>query len=342
MTTPQGPQDNDPWARPGNQGPPPQQPAARPGPPPPGPAGPTQRIPRPTSPMDQPTQHIPRTAPGEEATQKIPTTGFPPQPPTAGAPPSSVPEKPPAAKRSIWRDPTSIVLIVIIAFALVAAGLAGGEWYARSRAATVVGEAIRCVAKDDASNVSFAIMPPFLWQHMTGDYKDIRITTGGNNIRDAKGMTADISIADVRLDGGKFGHGTIGPLDATITWPATGIKETAQQVPLVGTIVTSVKTSASDGTITLAGPLGSIVAKPEVTNHDLKVNMVSIDALGLPFPPEMVQTFLSGITDRLAENYPLNVKPDSVEVTDNGVVGHFSSPGADIPQDNQDPCFANL
>lgn len=291
--------------------------------------------------MDQPTQHIPRAIPGEEVTQKIPTAGVPPQPPIDSAPPPGVAEKPPA-KRSIWRDPVSIVLIVVIAFALVAAGLAGAEWYARDRAATIVGEAIKCVAKDDASNVSFAIVPPFLWQHMTGDYKDIRITTDGANIRDAKGMKADISIADVRLDGGKFGAGTIGPLDATITWPASGIKETAQQVALVGTMVTDVKTSSADGTITLSGPFGNVVAKPEVTDHDLKVNLVSINGGGLPFPPDLVQPFLTGITDSIAENYPLNVKPDSVQVTDDGVVGHFSSPGADIPQNNQDPCFSNL
>jgi hypothetical protein len=346
MTTPQGPQGpqgNDPnmWARPAEQGP-------RPPQPPPGqgsPEGSTQRIPRPGSPMDQPTQHIPRPNPTEGATQRIPTAGYGSQPPTIGPPPAipgDVTEKPKPAKRPVWRDPVSIVLIVVIVLALAAAGLAGGEWYARSRAATVVGEAIKCVTKDDASNVSFAIMPPFLYQHMTGEYKNIRITTAGGNIREAKGMKADISISDVRLDGGKYGAGTIGPLEATITWPNTGIKETAQQAPLLGSMVTDVTTNPSDGTIKLGGPLGSVIAKPEVNNHDLKVNLVNISALGMQFPPELVQSFLSGITDRLAANYPLNVRPDSVQVTDSGVVANFSSPGADIPQDNQDPCFASL
>jgi hypothetical protein len=298
--------------------------------------------------MDQPTQHIPTSRPAEPPTQRIPTQGAPPQSAPSGPPPP--PSGPPTAdeaaekpaKRPLRRDPVSIALIVVIALALIAAGLAGGEWYARDRAATVVGEAIKCVAKDDASDVSFALTPPFLWQHMTGDYRGIRIVTAGDNIREAKGMKADISIADVRLDGGKNGAGTIGAIDATITWPNSGIKATAQQVPLVGSIVTDVTTSSADGTIKLSGPLGSIVAKPEVTNHDLKVNMVSLNALGLPFPPEAVQSFLGGITDRLAENYPLNVKPDSIQVTDDGVVARFSSAGADFPAHDTDPCFANL
>jgi hypothetical protein len=278
--------------------------------------------------MDQPTQHIPHAP--DPATTALPRADVPP------------PEKPKPDKKGLLRDPLSIVLVVVIVLALFAAGLAAGELYARHRADSVVADAIKCVTEDNAS-VSFAALPPFLWQHMTGDYQDISIRTAGNQIRSAKGMRADISISDVRLEGGKNGAGTIGPLDATITWPADGIKATVQQaLPLVGSLVTDVKTNASDGTIELLGAFGSVVTKPQVQNRNLSLQVVSINALGFPLPPETVQSTLNKLTDELANNYPLNVRPDSVQVTDNTVVGHFSTQGADLPTGNTDPCFANL
>ena len=49
---------------------------------------------------------------------------------------------------------------------------------------------------------------PFLLQHMTGHYSNISISTAGNQIREAKGMKADINIDDVRLEdnGNSEGH----------------------------------------------------------------------------------------------------------------------------------------
>ena len=44
------------------------------------------------------------------------------------------------------------------------------------------------------------------------------MSTAGNQIRDAKGMKIDININDVQLNGPQDSKGTIGSLDATITW----------------------------------------------------------------------------------------------------------------------------
>ncbi|MDT5012732.1 MAG: hypothetical protein QOH57_4349 [Mycobacterium sp.] len=301
--------------------------------------------------MDQPTQHIPRSVPGEQTTQQIPTSGMPPNfgpPPGPQGPPGQVAEKP-KVKRPIWRDPLSLTLIVVIVVALVAAGLAITEIFARNRADTKVAAAINCVTKDEngSPDISFAVLPPFLWQHMTGDYRDIRIVTEGN-IRGAEEMKIDLSIGDVRLDGGTNGAGRIGPLDATVTWPAEGIKKTIQKAPLVGSFVSDVKTNATDGTIVLTGAAGNVVTKPQVavdsaTNaKKLTLQVQSIDALGFSIPSETVQGMLNELTDQLANSYPLNVKPDSVQVTNSGVEARFTSSGADLPKDNQDPCFANL
>jgi hypothetical protein len=119
-----------------------------------------------------------------------------------------------------------------------------------------------------------------------------------------------------------------------------------QAIPVIGMLVSGVKTSASAKTIELQGTFGSIVTKPQVVNRDLTLQVVSVNALGFDLPPETVQSTLNALTDRLAQNYPLNIKPDSIDVTDSSVVGHFSTTGADIPKpDPNDPdtvCFQNL
>jgi hypothetical protein len=63
-------------------------------------------------------------------------------------------------------------LIAIIIVALLAGGLAGAELYARQRADNVLVEVAECVVQDGVS-ISFGVNPPFLWQHMTGDYTNI-------------------------------------------------------------------------------------------------------------------------------------------------------------------------
>ena len=99
----------------------------------------------------------------------------------------------------------------------------------------MVAAATECVVKDDVT-VSFGASP-FLLQHMTGNYGNISIETAGNQIRDAKGMKAQVNIDDVRLQSSGNSKGTIGALDATITWSADGIKQTVQDaIPLVGSL----------------------------------------------------------------------------------------------------------
>ena len=75
-----------------------------------------------------------------------------------------------------------------------------------------------------------------------GHYKDITIHTAGNNIRNAKGMKADIEIDDVDLHGNANSKGTIGKLDANITWSSEGIQQTIQNsLPFIGGLVNSVR-----------------------------------------------------------------------------------------------------
>lgn len=246
-------------------------------------------------------------------------------------------------RRRWLRDPVSVVLVLVIVVALTIAGLVGGEIYARHRADSVVAAATECVVHDKVS-VSFG-PTPFLLQHIMGHYRDISIHTAGNQVRDAKGMKADILIDDVDLNGDANSKGTIGALDASITWTADGIKETvADSVPFVGGLVTSVATDPSAGTIELKGALGlgSVTVKPQVADNGLALQVVSVTAMGAPVPRETAQSALDIFASRLANNYPLGIHADSVQVTEDGVAAHFSTRDAAIPPGQSDPCFANL
>jgi DUF2993 family protein len=223
--------------------------------------------------------------------------------------------------------------------ALVAGGLAGAELYARSRADSVLVEVAECVVKDGAT-ISFGVNPPFLWQHITGHYTNISVVTEGNQVQDAKGMTADVTLKDVRLQGSADSKGTIGSLEATLTWKSAGIKDTvAANLPGVGNLVTGVSTDPAAGTIVLEAGENSVTAKPVVADGNLDLQVLDVTG---PLPKDAVQTALNDLTKKLNDNYPLGIHADSVEVTDTGVIGKFSSQNASIPNEDANPCFARL
>ena len=223
--------------------------------------------------------------------------------------------------------------------ALLAGGLAGGELYARHRADSILTEVAECVVEDGAS-ISFGVNPPFLWQHITGHYTNISVTTAGKRIQSADGMTAEVTLKDMRLQDSGDSKGTIGSLNATLSWKSAGIKDTvAANLPAVGSLLTGVRTDAAAGTVILEAPGSSVTAKPVVTDGDL--NLEVLDVTGV-LPKDAVQTALNELTKKLNDNYPLGIHADSVEVTGTGVVGKFSSQNASIPKEDQNPCFARL
>jgi len=305
------------WARPGDQ------------------SSPTQPVPQaghpyqPTAPptYPPPAQEYPATAPFEHQ------------------PPLHDPAEPVKPKRRLrFRgDPVSIILILVIVAALGIAGLVGGELYARHRANDIVASATQCVIQDGAT-ASFG-SSPFLLQHLTGHYKDITIHTAGHNIRNAKGMKADIEIDDVDLHGNADSKGTIGKLDANITWTSDGIQETIQNsLPFIGGLVNGVSTNPGAGTIELTGAmgLGAVTVKPQVSDGQLTLQVYKVDALGVLIPHETAQTALNTFTAALLKQYPLGIKADSVQVTNDGVAAHFSTQNASIPAAQSDPCFAHV
>jgi hypothetical protein len=295
---------------------------------------PTQQAPQADLSHEPPAPPAPQTFP-PPAHEYPPTTPFSQPPQDAAAPVKT--------KRRFRGDPVSIILVLVIVAALGIAGLIGGELYARNRANSVVAAATECVVQDQAK-VSFG-PSPFLLQHFTGHYRDISIHTAGHQLRNAKGMTADININDVDLHGNADSKGTIGALDAAISWTSAGIQETVQDsIPFIGGLVNSVDTNPDAGTIVLSGALGlgSVTVKPQTVDGELTLQVVKVTAMGAIVPRETAQTALNTFTSALIKNYPLGIRADSVQVTNDGVVAHFSTRNASIPAAQSNPCFAHV
>jgi hypothetical protein len=247
-------------------------------------------------------------------------------------------------KRRFLRDPLSIILVFIIVISLVIAGLIGAELYARHKVDSKVAEVVACEVRDQAT-AKFGVAPLLLWQIATQHFTNLTVETAGNQIRDAKGMKLQLNIQNVQLRDTPTSKGTLGSLDATITWSSDGIKQSVQSaIPVLGAFVTSsVTTHPSDGTIELKGMLNDIVAKPVISGNGLELQIVNFNTLGFSMPKESVQSTLDEYLSNLTKNYPLGIHADSVQVTATGVVAHFSTQNANIPTgNNNDPCFANI
>lgn len=380
MTNSRGPSSGDPseWARPArpagppNRGAPPRrqpptlpseeqtrhirQPGRPPNPanrdaPRPQPPGPPNRLPQqPVPPSNHlgPQQNRPPQQPGLPPNPRPHQPGPPPpheQTPTtriSTSPP--LPDTPVTAKHGFFANRPAILLVLGIVVLLVLATAIGGELYARHVASSKVAQAVSCEVQDSAS-VSFAGLPPVLWQYVTSDYPDISVQTAGNQVRSAKGMKVSLDIRDIKINKTGNSNGTIGSVSGTVTWSADGIKQSIQDaIPVLGKFVTGdVTTNPADGTVSLKGMLDSATVKPQIVNNGLSLHVVSLSALGSTVSTTTVQKDLDSLTSKATQNYPLGLHADSVKVTSSGVEGSFSASNATIPAGGgQDPCFANL
>ena len=266
-----------------------------------------------------------------------PVQGPPPEPPTQQIP-QVFPEPPREPSR---RDPVSTILILVIVAALALAGLLGAELYARHTANSIVAKAVGCVVQDSAS-ASFGLRP-FLIQHFTHSYRDMTVETAGNQIREAKGMKLNLRLDDVRINPTADSAGTLGALDADVTWSAEGIQQTVQGViPLLGGLVSAVSTDPSAGTLEIQAALGTVTVQPRVIDGALVLEVQKVSGLGFTLPRESVQPALDLFTTTLTKNLPMGIHADAVAVTDTGVTARFVTRDATIPNGQQDPCFAGV
>jgi hypothetical protein len=267
-----------------------------------------------------------------------------------GLPPWEAMAAPEKTQRRFPYDPLSLILIFVIVVALLAAGLAGAEIYARKRGEKVLGAAFECEMKDKVK-VSISIDPrPFLVQYATDNYADISIHTAGNQLLGNKGMGADIAIKGVALQAKGNSKGTIGVLDANITWTLGGIRATLEEgIPYLKKVpylkkgaIESITTNPNAGTIKLSAAWGlaHLTLKPQVINGGLALEPMRVTAIGVPLPKEVADFGLKTFNSKLTKGYPLGLRAESVHVTKDGVKAHFSKRNASIP--GNDPCFAHI
>jgi LmeA-like phospholipid-binding len=244
----------------------------------------------------------------------------------------------------VFHDPLSIILILGIVVAVLGAGVIGAEIYTRKRADKLLAAAFECELKDQVK-VSIGVGPtPFLLQYLTNNYTDISVHTAGNQVRTAKGMTANLTLNDVDLAGKGNSKGTIGVLDANVIWTSGGIKSTLEEgIPFLKEgLIESVSTNASAGTFQLSGAWGlaSVTLKPQVADGGLSLEVTKLTAMGAAIPHEVAQTALNAFNKKLVKSFPLGLRADNVRVTNEGVAVHLSKHNAAIPAN--DPCFAHI
>ena len=295
-----------------------------------------------TYPPQGPPPGLPPQGPPPALPPQVPPPALPPQGPRPEPPTQrirqAVPEPPDQPSR---RDPVSTILILVIVSAVALAGLLGAELYARHTANSIVAKAVGCVVQDSAS-ASFGLRP-FLIQHFTHSYRDMTVETAGNQIREAKGMKLNLRLDDVRINPTADSAGTLGALDADVTWSAEGIQQTVQGViPLLGGLVSAVSTDPSAGTLEIQAALGTVTVQPRVIDGALVLEVEKVSGLGFTLPRESVQPALDLFTTALTKNLPMGIHADTVAVTDTGVTARFITRDATIPNGQQDPCFAGV
>lgn len=293
-----------------------------------------------TYPPQGPPPGLPPQGPG--LPPQVPPPGLPPQFPRPEPPTQRIPQAlPEPLDEPSRRDPVSTILILVIVAAVGLAGLLGAELYARHTANSIVANAVGCVVQDSAS-ASFGLRP-FLIQHFTHSYSDMTVETAGNQIREAKGMKLKLRLDDVRINPTADSAGTLGALDADVTWSAEGIQQTVQGViPLLGGLVSAVSTDPSAGTLEIQAALGTVTVQPRVIDGALVLEVEKVSGLGFTLPRESVQPALDLFTTALTKNLPMGIHADTVAVTDTGVTARFITRDATIPNGQQDPCFAGV
>jgi len=249
----------------------------------------------------------------------------------------------------------SVLIIIGVVLALIAAAVLGAEWYGRRAARDILQTAAACETKSDQEqtadnkqhvNVSFSSSPPVLWQYLTKHYTSIRVTTDGNHIGSVQGLKADITARDISLKPDANKEGTIGSIDATISWTKDGILKTIQdKLDIADFLVEGVKTDPASGKVTIEGTLdSSVVVEPKIENGKLRLLIPDngIQLVGFSLPRDSAQTELDDAMKDLNSN-ELNVHPDSVRVTNDGVELKLSAKNSNIPTGGgEDKCFSDL
>ncbi|MQY30160.1 LmeA family phospholipid-binding protein [Nocardia aurantia] len=211
------------------------------------------------------------------------------------------------------------VVVVLVAVA----ALVGAETYYRKHYAD-------CIAAQAEHDLGSKVTVHFGAKPLLLTAIDHRVGSVTMNSDDAKfgpavGMKVHAKINDVHLlDRGA----DVGSSSADVTWTDEGIQQTLKGM------VSDVKSDASTGTLTVKvlGGLADLQLKPQIVGNQIQVNTASASLLGIGLPTDLVSGIVDVMTQSL-QNYPLDMHPTAVHVTDDGLAVQLSGGASQLQVD---------
>ncbi|QDQ98270.1 DUF2993 domain-containing protein [Tomitella fengzijianii] len=218
------------------------------------------------------------------------------------------------------RRHTALLVTIGIVVALVAVAV-GGEFYARDRVGSCVATAMGQEVDGDV-DVSLGATP-LLLTPITGTVSSISVNSDSINLAgpgeaSMRGLQLRSTIHDISLPEGD-GTGTVGSSEASVSWANDDMLASLQTLPF-GMLISGVTTDPATGTIdvAVAGGLGSMSLTPRIEGGVVTMQASDITAFGIGLPTGGAQQIIDLLTRNLAE-YPLQMQPTSVDVTDQGL-----------------------
>ncbi|MCZ4274915.1 MAG: DUF2993 domain-containing protein [Rhodococcus sp. (in: high G+C Gram-positive bacteria)] len=210
------------------------------------------------------------------------------------------------------KAPMIAVLVVLV---LVAA-LLGGELYVRQQIKS-------CLAGQLENELGSEVEVGLGWKPILISLVDKQVSSVTLDSNDARfgpavDMTVSAEVEDVDLEQSAESGGTIGSSNADIAWSTEGIAATLQSQG-IGGLVSDVTSDASTGTLSFAiGGLAQLTVEPTVAGDRVDVRTVDASILGLGIPTDLVDSIVGILSDSL-QQYPLDMTPTSLTVTDTGI-----------------------
>ena len=233
------------------------------------------------------------------------------------------------------KAPMIAVLVVLV---LVAA-LLGGELYLRQQIKS-------CLAGQLETEIGSQVEVGLGWKPILISLVDKQVSSVTLDSDDARfgpaqGMTVHAEANDVNLAQTADSNGTIGSSSADISWSTDGIASTLQSQG-IGALVSGVTADQSAGTLSFAvGGLAQLTVKPTVADGRVDVATVDASILGLGIPTDLVDSIVGVLSDSL-QQYPLDMTPTALTVTDAGIDltlqgGQYAIPSAQPGQTTETP-----
>ncbi len=222
----------------------------------------------------------------------------------------SLPETATAAPRR-GRNVRRIVLIVGIVIVLAVVGTAVGfETYARKHFSQCIATQLE---KSLGTRVSVSFgAKPLLLTYLDHKVGSVTVSSDDAKFGPAVDMKVRATIHDVTMNGNSA---TVARSDAEANWSDDGIAQTLQG------LVSGVTSNPSAGTldVKVLGGLADLELTPHIVGDQIQVDTNKATLLGvIGIPNDLVDNIVKSMTQSL-QNYPLDMHPKQVTVTDSGI-----------------------